>query len=271
MEELRNEILHVVDQEESYKSGAVQYIDSREVAEIIEKEHHKLLRDIRAYINQLRQSKIGFSDFFIESSYNVDGQNRNYPCYLVTRKGCEFIAHKLTGQKGTKFTATYINRFHEMEDKLAGNGNVFPREFVEKFMDFMESQAKANERQANFNRMVLEWFEKAESQSINGTHSVNPFGFSDVSINDERLKELNNLVSEVAELYELERNRTLHFLYKTVEGDLDVSLNSYLAVYRTENNSVDLCMLHVIAANNRLYKKAAELCRDSIQRKRVFG
>ena len=40
------------------------------------------------------------------------------PCYLVTKKGCEFIAHKLTGQKGTEFTAKYINRFHEMEDDI---------------------------------------------------------------------------------------------------------------------------------------------------------
>ncbi len=41
------------------------------------------------------------------------------PCYLVTKKGCEFIAHKLTGQKGTEFTARYINRFHEMEDEIS--------------------------------------------------------------------------------------------------------------------------------------------------------
>lgn len=40
------------------------------------------------------------------------------PCFLVTKKGCEFIAHKLTGRKGTEFTARYINRFHEMEYEL---------------------------------------------------------------------------------------------------------------------------------------------------------
>ena len=40
------------------------------------------------------------------------------PCYLVTKKGCEFIAHKLTGVKGTEFTAKYINRFHEMEERI---------------------------------------------------------------------------------------------------------------------------------------------------------
>lgn len=40
------------------------------------------------------------------------------PCYQITKKGCEFIAHKLTGTKGTIFTARYINRFHEMQDIL---------------------------------------------------------------------------------------------------------------------------------------------------------
>lgn len=35
---------------------------------------------------------------------------------MSQKKGCEFIAHKMTGQKGTEFTARYINRFHEMED-----------------------------------------------------------------------------------------------------------------------------------------------------------
>lgn len=40
------------------------------------------------------------------------------PCFMVTKKGCEFIAHKLTGRKGTEFTARYINRFHEMENLI---------------------------------------------------------------------------------------------------------------------------------------------------------
>lgn len=93
------------------------YIDSREVAEMVGKEHNKLLRDIRSYIEQLGESKIGHTDFFTESTYKTE-QNKTMPCYLVTKKGCEFIAHKLTGVKGTEFTAKYINRFHEMEDKI---------------------------------------------------------------------------------------------------------------------------------------------------------
>lgn len=93
------------------------YIDSREVAEMVGKEHNKLLRDIRSYIEQLGESKIGHTDFFTESTYKTE-QNKTMPCYLVSKKGCEFIAHKLTGVKGTEFTAKYINRFHEMEDKI---------------------------------------------------------------------------------------------------------------------------------------------------------
>lgn len=93
------------------------YLDSREVAEMVGKEHNKLLRDIRVYITQLDASKVGHTDFFTESQY-TDKSNRQKPCYLVTKKGCEFIAHKMTGVKGTEFTAKYINRFHEMEDTI---------------------------------------------------------------------------------------------------------------------------------------------------------
>lgn len=92
-------------------------LDSREVAGMVDKEHSKLLRDIRIYIEYLGEAKIGQSDFFIESTY-VNSQNKTQPCYQVTKKGCEFIAHKLTGQKGAVFTAKYINRFHEMEDTI---------------------------------------------------------------------------------------------------------------------------------------------------------
>ena len=94
-----------------------QKLDSREVAEMVGKEHHKLLRDIRSYVEQLGESKIGYTDFFQESTYRTT-QNKEMPCYLVTKKGCEFIAHKLTGIKGTEFTAKYINRFHEMEEQI---------------------------------------------------------------------------------------------------------------------------------------------------------
>ena len=94
-----------------------QTINSIEVAEMVGKAHNKLMRDIRDYIKQLGESKIGHTGFFTESTYKTS-QNKTMPCYNVTKKGCEFIAHKLTGAKGAEFTAKYINRFHDMEDTI---------------------------------------------------------------------------------------------------------------------------------------------------------
>ncbi len=90
-------------------------ITSLEVAKMTGKQHSDLLKDIRRYTGQLIEGKIPFNEFFTENTY-ISENGRTLPCYMVTKKGCEFIAHKMTGQKGTEFTARYINRFHEMEE-----------------------------------------------------------------------------------------------------------------------------------------------------------
>ncbi|MEG2144939.1 MAG: Rha family transcriptional regulator [Oscillospiraceae bacterium] len=56
-------------------------------------------------------------EFFIESTYK-DAKGEERLCFLCTRKGCDMIANKMTGEKGTLFTAAYINRFYEMERQL---------------------------------------------------------------------------------------------------------------------------------------------------------
>lgn len=92
-------------------------IDSREVAKMVGKDHPHLLRDIKGYIEYMEvlgESNIGFTDFFIPTTY-TSRQNKELPRYDVTKKGCEFIANKLTGQKGTQFTAAYVTRFNQME------------------------------------------------------------------------------------------------------------------------------------------------------------
>ena len=92
-------------------------ITSNEVAEMVGKEHSKLIRDIRTYISYLAEAKIGSGDFFIESTYK-DSNNQERPNYLLTKQGCEMVANKLTGAKGIQFTAKYVNRFNQMENQL---------------------------------------------------------------------------------------------------------------------------------------------------------
>lgn len=96
--------------------------ESREVAKMIGKNHADLLRDIRNYMKVLGESNYALADFFIESSY-TDRQNKERPCYLLTKKGCEMVANKLTGGKGVLFTAAYVTQFNQMENQLQRPNN----------------------------------------------------------------------------------------------------------------------------------------------------
>ena len=101
-------------------NNGVKVTDSRDVAKMIGKTHSNLMRDVRSYIDDMNKnmdSKLISSDFFIESIYQ-DKYSREKPCFLITEKGCEFIANKLTGKKGTEFTAQYVNAFHEMQEAI---------------------------------------------------------------------------------------------------------------------------------------------------------
>lgn len=91
--------------------------DSREVAEMTEVRHADLLEKIKGYIQHLLNGNFRSSDFFIESTYQ-DGLNREKPCFLLTRKGCDMVANKMTGEKGVLFTAAYVTKFEEMEKQL---------------------------------------------------------------------------------------------------------------------------------------------------------
>lgn len=106
-------------------------IDSRQVAEMTEKNHKDLMRDIRGYIKTMEElgaPKIGDasdnterkfapSDFFIESTYK-DVTGRTLPRYLLTKKGCDMVANKMTGQKGVLFTAAYVTAFEAMREHI---------------------------------------------------------------------------------------------------------------------------------------------------------
>lgn len=94
------------------------YVDSRQVAKMIGKRHDNLIRDIDGYVNILGQtSKLRTDNFFVKSSYQA-GTGKIYPCYNLTRKGCDMVANKLTGEKGVLFTAEYVTKFEEMEKQI---------------------------------------------------------------------------------------------------------------------------------------------------------
>lgn len=113
------------------------YIDSRLVAKWAGKTHKNLVRDIKEYIKGLEKSQqqlsLGLKSdplnkaqsinvfnpkyYFIESHYTHPINKRKLPCYLVTQRGCEMIANKMTGVKGIAFTALYIDEYHRLKSE----------------------------------------------------------------------------------------------------------------------------------------------------------
>ncbi|WP_243449819.1 Rha family transcriptional regulator [Clostridium botulinum] len=99
-------------------------IDSREVAEIVEKNHAHLMRDIRGYVDVIRTNpKLDSLKFFLDSNYE-DSKGETRPCYLLTKQGCEMVANKMTGQKGVLFTAEYVEAFNNMEKYTQTNFSI---------------------------------------------------------------------------------------------------------------------------------------------------
>lgn len=92
-------------------------ITSLEVAEMVQRQHKEVLRDIRRIIDQLAERKNALSDYFIESTYG-DVTNRELPCFHLSKKGCELYSTRMTGAKGTRFAVAYIDRFNEMENHI---------------------------------------------------------------------------------------------------------------------------------------------------------
>lgn len=94
-----------------------QVIDSRDVAQMVEREHKELMKSIRVYAQYLAEGEIPLGDFFIESTY-LDANNQTRPNFLITKRGCDMIANKTTGKKGVLFTAAYVTAFEEMRQVL---------------------------------------------------------------------------------------------------------------------------------------------------------
>ena len=145
-------------------------ITSMEVAEMVGKEHKELLRDIRRYCEQFNESNLALVDFFQESTY-LDKKGETRPCYNVTKKGCEFIAHKLTGIKGTAFTARYINRFHDMEEELNSKSPaemlvIYANQLLESERRMNNIESKVNEINAKLTTLTIARYESLRGINV---------------------------------------------------------------------------------------------------------
>lgn len=146
-------------------------VESREVSRMIDKRHDHLIRDIKGYKEVLDiNPNLGASNFFIESTYK-DNYNREQPCYLLTRKGCDMVANKMTGEKGILFTAIYVTKFEEMEKELqAPMSNLSPQLQLLISMELKQSQLEVAVTETK--REITET--KQDIQDMKDVISINP-------------------------------------------------------------------------------------------------
>jgi phage regulator Rha-like protein len=126
-------------------------IDSREVAEMLGKEHSYVLREIDGskdgntigIIPTLEKANFALSNYFIPSTYKAG--TREYKCYLVTKMGCELLGNKQQGEKGILFTAKYVERFNLMERSIKENNILIANKEIEELKDTVNELKKATE------------------------------------------------------------------------------------------------------------------------------
>lgn len=92
---------------------------SLQVAEVFNKLHRHVLRDIRNLecSSKFQESNFGLSFYH---SKLLNGGYKKQPMYYITKDGFTFLAMGFTGKVAAQFKEAYINAFNEMEKRLAG-------------------------------------------------------------------------------------------------------------------------------------------------------
>lgn len=84
---------------------------SRTVAEVFGKNHYDVLESIE----NITKTENSVLAFFYKSTYQVDGNFKKYPEYLMNRDGLSLLVMGFTGTKALKWKLEYIKAFNEME------------------------------------------------------------------------------------------------------------------------------------------------------------
>ena len=83
------------------------------VAEMFERDHKNVLRDIREM-----ECSENFRQLNFEQSFYKNGQGKRQPCVNMTRDGLTFLVMGYRGKRAAVFKEAYIQRFNEMEKTI---------------------------------------------------------------------------------------------------------------------------------------------------------
>ena len=250
--------------------NGIEVVDSREVAEMIGKQHAHLMRDIKGYaeiIGSSIESNFGLNDFFIESQYK-DSIGRTLPCYLLTKKGCDMVANKMTGEKGVLFTAAYVTAFEKMRETLTEKKPMTQAELIlaqSQLMVEQERRLKALENRAERNEQTMQ-----KTLDIFSAPAVSP---------DDWTSAMNHQINTLVEQYGGNHRKFRSDRYAELELETGVDLKCRQTRLRnrmrkngaTETECKQVSILQVISRDRKLRpafeaiirRKAASLISDA--------
>jgi len=96
-----------------YQQDAAIVTNSLAIAEVFEKRHDKVLRDIKNLTCSEEFKMLNFG----ESSY-INKQGRKMPLFVIKENGFYMLAMGYTGEKAMQFKERYINEFQRMRTLL---------------------------------------------------------------------------------------------------------------------------------------------------------
>ena len=159
-----------------YRDNQLATIDSREVSEMMGKEHKEILQYIEGRVDKngnslvvgiiptLESEGLHSQKYFIPSTYRSG--TREYKCYLVTKMGCELLGNKQQGEKGILFTAKYVERFNQMEQAIKNPYSHLSKEVQAIFaLDHKQQQLEVEVKELK-NGMLLFNVECKELQAL---------------------------------------------------------------------------------------------------------
>jgi Rha family phage regulatory protein len=230
-------------------------IPSLEVAEMVGRPHDNVLKDIRRIISQLGDVK-SYESYFIESTYK-NSQNKELPCFLLGKKGCELYGTRMTGATGTLFAVKYIERFNEMEQEV---------EKPKSQLEIMQMQIEQMVKQEQRINVIEEKTAQIEAKQDNITEiiSLNP---------TEWRKKVTRILSKIAEArggyeaHRLVRNESYELLEERAKCKLALRVSnkqknlSIAGANKTAINKVS--KLDVIADDTRLTEIYLAIVKES--------
>ena len=210
-------------------------VDSRIVAKELGVRHDNLIAKIDEYAQKFTNTEnLGFSinDFYIESSYKVEGNFKKYRMYWITEKGMQQLLGGYNSSVPIAFelNVAYINEFDRMKQYIKANNTVYMSEdmLLSKAVLVATKRIEALEQKILEDKPKIEYVDTVlKSESLLTTTIIaKDFGLS--------AKKLNEILSQGKIIYKQSGTWVLYSKYQ------DLGLAQTVTTEKTTKKRVQL-------------------------------